>query len=186
MPPADFMFPVIWFYAGAYAADQERWEDHAAAVEHLRTQSDRLLAEGDSANSRFARGAALALSGQGLWQQGDSGRALQRLLEGQKQAMWTTSASREAVNETIRWWIGELLLEMKRPNEAAVYYESLWNDPIAAYRLGRIYERTGDASRARESFALVSSAWRDADLELQPRVREAQAAVHRLTRSIQE
>jgi tetratricopeptide (TPR) repeat protein len=186
MPPrtdslsADSGFNRIWFYAGAYAAEKGRWEDHATAVDHLRTEGDRLLAEGDSVNSRFERGAALALSGLGLWRRGDSERALQRLMEGQRQAIWTDSASREALNETIRWWLGELLLEMKRPNEAALYYESFWNDPFAAYRLGRIYEQIGDQAKAGEAYALVTSAWKDADPELQPMVIEARKALARL------
>jgi tetratricopeptide (TPR) repeat protein len=175
--PADIGFTLIWFYAGAYAADQGRSGDHATAVDQLRIGAERFLAEGDSANARFARGAALALSGQGLWRRGDSERALQRLTEGQRQA----SPSRKAVNEMIRWWLGELLLEMKRPQEAALYYESFWNDPFAAYRLGPIYEQIGDPAKAREAYALVASAWSDADPELQGRAREARAAVQRLT-----
>jgi len=179
--PADIGYALTWFYAGAYAADQGRSGDHATAVDHLRIEANRLLAAGDSADARFARGAALALSGQGLWRRGDSERAFQRLTEGQRQATWNASPSREAVNETIRWWLGELLLEMKRPQDAALYYESFWNDPFAAYRLGPIYEQIGDPAKAREAYALVASAWSDADPELQGRAREARAAVQRLT-----
>jgi tetratricopeptide (TPR) repeat protein len=182
----DFEFTLVWFYAGAYAADQGRWEDHATAVGHLRIEADRLLAEGDSAHSRFARGATLALSGQGLWRRGDPERALQRLMVGQKQATWNTSPSHEALNGTIRWWLGELLLEMKRLNEAALYYESFWNDPFAAYRLGPIYEQIGDPAKARIAYALVASTWSDADPELQARAREARASVQRLSASIND
>ncbi|HUF88583.1 MAG TPA: protein kinase [Gemmatimonadota bacterium] len=179
--PADMGSTLIWFYAGAYAADQGRSQDHATAVDRLRAEADRLLAEGDSAGSRFARGAALALSGQGLWRRGDSERALQRLMEGQRLATWSESPSREAVNETIRWWLGELLLEMKTPQEAVLYYESFWNDPLAAHRLGGIYERIGDPAKARAAYSLVASAWSDADPELRVRAGEAHAAVQRLT-----
>jgi TolA-binding protein len=89
--------------------------------------------------------------------------------------------SRDAINESIRWWLGELLLEMNRPAEAAVYYESFWHDPFAAWRLGPIYERIGDPAKAREAYARVASAWSDADPELQGQAREARAAVQRLT-----
>ena len=182
-----FEFTLAWFYVGAYAADQGRSQDHAAAVDQLRAGADRFLAEGDSANARFSRGLALALSGQGLRRQrGDSERALERLMEGQRLATWSDSVSRDAINETIRWWLGELLLEMNRPAEAAVYYESFWHDPFAAWRLGPIHERMGDRAKAREAYALVASAWQDADPELQVRAREARAAVQRLSRSNQE
>jgi tetratricopeptide (TPR) repeat protein len=185
-PPTEplstaFEFTLAWFYVGAYAADQGRSEDLAAAVDRLRAGADRLLAEGDSANARFSRGVALALEGQGLRRRGDSERALERLGEGQRQATWNDSVSRDAINESIRWWLGELLLEMNRPAEAAVYYESFWHDPFAAWRLGPIYERIGDPAKAREAYARVASAWSDADPELQGQAREARAAVQRLT-----
>ncbi|HET9334108.1 MAG TPA: protein kinase [Gemmatimonadota bacterium] len=172
---------LVWFYAGAYAADESQWEDHAAAVARLRVFADRLLAEGDSANARFAAGAALALSGRGLWRRGETERALSILIEGQRQATWATSASRETLNGTIRWWIGELLLELDRPREAARFFESFWHDPWAAERLGPIYERLGDHAKAREAYALVATAWRSADPELQPRAQTARAAAQRLT-----
>jgi hypothetical protein len=94
--------------------------------------------------------------------------------------------SRDAINETIRWWIGELLLELNRPDEAVVYYESFWHDPFAAWRLGPIYERIGDPAKASDAYALVAFAWQHADSELQVRASAAHAAVQRLTGAIQE
>jgi tetratricopeptide (TPR) repeat protein len=184
--PEAFEFTLTWFYAGAYAADQGRSVDHAAAVDQLRAGADRFLAEGDSANARFSRGVALALEGQGLRRRGDSAGALERLMAGQRQATWNDSVSGDAINGTIRWWLGELLLEMKRPTEAALYYESFWNDPFAAYRLGPIYEQIGDPAKARVAYALVASTWSDADPELQARAREARASVQRLSASIND
>jgi TolB-like protein len=180
---SDNFDTLAWFYAGAYAADQGRSEDHAAAVGRLRNEADRLLATGDSANARFSRGAALALEGHGLPVRGDSERALERLREGQRRTTWGDSISRDAINKTIRWWLGELLLEMDRPDEAAVYYESFWHDPFAAWRLGPIYERIGDKAKSRDAYALVASAWEDADPVLQARARAARAALQRLSES---
>jgi len=180
--PTDIQATVILFHAGAYAADQGRWDDHAAAVARLRSQADRHLATGDSAASRFARGASMALQGQGLWRRGDPERALPLLTDGQRQATWAASATREALNGTIRWWLGELLLELGRPRDAAHYFESFWHDPRAAWQLGRIYEQVGDTAKARDTYAAVAYAWKDADPELQPQVREARAAVQRLSR----
>ena len=183
---APYPFTLAWFYAGAHAADQGHPEGHAAAVDRLRAGADRFLAEGDSAHARFSRGVALALEGRGLQLRGDSERALERLMEGQRLATWNDSISRDAINETIRWWLGELLLEMNRPAEAAVYYESFWHDPFAAWRLGPIYERVGDPVKALEAYTLVADAWQDADPELQGPAHEARAAVVRLSESIQE
>ena len=119
----------------------------------------------------------MALEGQGLWRRGELHRALPLLVDGQRQAIWGESPSRDALNATIRWWIGELLLEIGRPQEAARYFESFWNDPLAADRLARIYEQMGDRAKAREAYALVAFAWKDADPVLQTRAR---AAVQRL------
>jgi tetratricopeptide (TPR) repeat protein len=183
--PVDIGSTLISFYGGAHAADRGRWDDHAAAVAGLGARADRLLAEGDSAGARFWTGAALALKGQGLWRRGDARNALPLLVDGQRQASWT-GVGGEVVNGTIRWWLGELLLEMGRPQDAALYFESFWHDPFAAYRLARIYEQLGDRSKALEAYALVAFAWKDADPELQPRVHEARAAVRRLTGSVRE
>jgi tetratricopeptide (TPR) repeat protein len=188
--PADHIgSTLIWFYAGAYAADRGHWEDHAAALARLRTRADQLLAEGDSGGSRFAKGASMALSGRELWRRGDLPRALPLLVDGQRETTWGgggASAHREALNGTIRWWLGELVLQMGRPRDAAVYFESFWNDPLAAERLGPIYERIGDPEKAREAYSLIASAWRNADPELQARARAAYASVQRLTRLTKE
>jgi hypothetical protein len=182
--PAGIGSTLFWFYAGAYAADQRRWQDHATAHLSLRAHAERLLAAGDSSESRFATGAALALKGQGLWRRGEARRALPLLVDGQRQALWPSSPSREALNDTIRWWLGELLLEIGRPGEAALYFESFWNDPFAAERLGPIYERLGDVRAARDAYALAARAWEAADPELQVRAEEARAAIRRLVGSV--
>ena len=184
--PVEIQATVVTFHAGAYAADEERWKDHAAAVGTLRAHADRYLAEGDSADARFARGASLALRGQGMWRRGNALGALPLLVEGQRATTWEISATRWSLNGTIRRWLGELQLEMDRPREAARYFETFWHDPWAAERLGPIYERIDDPVKAMEAYKLVAFAWQDADPELQVRAREARAAVERLSESIQE
>jgi hypothetical protein len=177
----DFQATVVTFHAGAYAADEGRWEDQATAVRRLRAQAAEYLAAGDSASARFARGASIALRGHGLWRRGNSMGALPLLVQGQRATTWSGSPTRGALNGTIRRWLGLLLLEMDRPREAVVYFESFWHDPWAAERLGPIYERIGDPAKAREAYVLVASSWSDADPALQARAREARAAVQRLT-----
>jgi tetratricopeptide (TPR) repeat protein len=90
------------------------------------------------------------------------------------------------LNATLRWWLGELLLELDRSREAEVYFKSVGEHTYlpsiwAWYRLGRIYEKLGRQEEAREAFATFAAGWRDADPELQPLVEEARAAAKRLT-----
>jgi hypothetical protein len=174
---------VAWFYAGARAADDERWEDYAFAVGRLTEVGPRLGSDGDSAGARFVRGVTDALDGRRAWITGDRERALLLLQDGQRTAAFPASRSLGILNGTIRWWTGELLLESGRPGDAAQYFESFWNDPLAAERLGPIYEQIGEPARAREAYGLVVRAWRGADPELQSRVRAAQAALERLAGS---
>ena len=56
---------------------------------------------------------------------------------------------------------------MERPSEAATYFAASWHDPWAAERLGPIYERDRRTDQSAEAYALVATAWRDADPELQ-------------------
>jgi hypothetical protein len=44
----------------------------------------------------------------------------------------------------------------------------------------RVFERLGRRAEAAENYALVADAWRTADVELQPYVRESHAALTRL------
>lgn len=89
-------------------------------------------------------------------------------------------------NQIIRAWLGELLLEMGRPREALLYYESLgpgWpisQDPIIYFHLGRIRDQLGDREGALQSYELATLAWRDADPRLQPMVQQARQAAARL------
>jgi hypothetical protein len=53
-------------------------------------------------------------------------------------------------------------------------------DPLAAYYLGQIYERTGRPERARAMFAFFTEHWADADPELQPSVQDARQRLARL------
>nr|MBA3583564.1 tetratricopeptide repeat protein [Gemmatimonadota bacterium] len=120
--------PVHLLYAGAYAAERGEWQDHAAAIRQLRESAGISLAAGDSVEARFGEGAAGALEGYAAWRRGQREEAL-RLLRSSERVV-TGHVFRHRVNQTIRWWIGDLLEEMGRPSEAARYFYSVtFNDP---------------------------------------------------------
>lgn len=85
------------------------------------------------------------------------------------------------------WYVRTLSLELDRLEQAerafrrmATLPELPGAEPLAHLHLGRIYERTDRPADALEAFESFASAWRGADPELQPLVREAQSAVTRL------
>ncbi|HYO47241.1 MAG TPA: tetratricopeptide repeat protein, partial [Gemmatimonadota bacterium] len=174
-----------WLPSGILAADQGRWEDHGAAIEAFRKAATEGLAEGDTTRSRIDSGVAKGLDGYGAWRRGRPEEAL-RLLE---------AARRETVghnrywNRRIRWWLGDLLLELDRPREASRYFTSLWlerdwrGDPFFAYEAGRAYEAAGDAAAAIDAYEYALLAWRNADPEFRLRIEAARRAITRLSRA---
>lgn len=92
-------------------------------------------------------------------------------------------------NRTIRWWLGDLLLELNRPREASRYFTSLWlerdwrGDPFFAYEAGRAYEAAGDAAAAIDAYEYALLAWRNADPEFRSRIEAARRAITRLSRA---
>jgi tetratricopeptide (TPR) repeat protein len=163
------------FTVAAYAASIRQWDRHAAGVALLRARADSLTANGDTAAGRRTRGDARLLEGYGLWQRGqvDAGAAA---MEEARIAMagWSLIA---------RWWLGHLHLQAGRWTTAEPYFRSfmkLQADPLAAYYLGQIYERTGRPDRARTMFAFFTEHWANADAEVQPLVRDARQRLTRL------
>jgi tetratricopeptide (TPR) repeat protein len=171
------------FFTGAIAADRGREADRAAARGKLRDLAARLRVEGDSTTARFADGAGRALDGLLAWQRGDRRQAERFLEEARVEA--TGHGPKWAVNDQIRWWIGELLMEDGRLHEAERYFASLSLDPMADRRLGDLYLEMGELDKARESYERFLIAWRDADPEMQPfvvRTRQALAGLAPLRR----
>ena len=172
------------FYAGAYAADRARWEEHGKALTWLRGEAQRALGAGDSTEARFMEGEALALEGYRHWREGRTEEATRVLETAERQA--TGHGPQSAVNATLRRWLGKLMLELGRTRDAERYFASLWPEPLASYQLGKIYEELEDFGKARQSYAHFLLAWKDADPELQPKVQGARAALQRLTSAIRE
>ncbi len=83
--------------------------------------------------------------------------------------------------------IARLFEQDNQPDSALAYYqrwadagENLWEPgiydhwaPVAYFRLGELYEQKGDTARAVEFYNKFRILWRDADRELQPRVKDA-------------
>jgi tetratricopeptide (TPR) repeat protein len=183
--PDDFYGPGMRaFYAGALAADEQLWPEVEAGVGRLREYARAFLERGDSTSARFAEGAARALEGYGLWKHGRGTEALPVLQSAQREA---TPLDRIDLNLTIRFWLGALLLELDRPQDAEPYFRSLSNtSTIVYYRLGQIYERLGRFAEARKAYELFVLAMRDADPELRPMVEDARQAAARLTSVVRE
>lgn len=174
--PSDAENPAVWlFFAGAWAAEQGREADRAAARGKLRDLAAQLRVEGDSASARFADGAGRALDGLLAWRRGRPEEAVNFLKEARTQA--TGFQGQEAVSYTIRWWLGEVTAEMGRLDESERYFASMWLDPLAARRLGDLYMEMEEYEKARQSYEMFLTAWRDADPALQPMVVRARQAV---------
>jgi class 3 adenylate cyclase/tetratricopeptide (TPR) repeat protein len=171
--------PAPVFYAGAHAAETGRWAAHAAAVERLRDQARKREQAGDSIGSRFVAATAQALEGLEAWKRGRRLEALEVLQRAQREATGV-NRPQEIINGTIRWWIGELLIEMGRPRDAVRYFTLAPLDSLLAYRRAQIYEQLGEHAKAREEYQTFLLGWRDPDPELQPLAEQARQAVIRL------
>jgi class 3 adenylate cyclase/tetratricopeptide (TPR) repeat protein len=163
------------FFRSAHAADRGREAERAAARGSLRDLAARLRVEGDSTNARFADGVGRALDGLLAWQRGDRRQAERFLEEARVQA--TGHGPKWVVNDQIRWWLGELLVEAGRHHDAERYFASLWFDPMADRRLGDLYLEMEELDKARESYERFLMAWRDADPAARPLVARTQQTV---------
>ncbi len=175
----DTVPEVVSFYAGAYAADQGRWSDYAAAVQQQRRHARQFWTMGDTVGSRFHEASALALHGYKLRLDGRRSEALQILQTAQKRA--TGPGPRNRVNATIRLWIAELLTEAGRPREATRLYATFWDDAFALYRMGEIYAGLGEAEKARQAYSYALRVWQGADTELLTRISAARHTLEELT-----
>jgi tetratricopeptide (TPR) repeat protein len=94
----------------------------------------------------------------------------------------------ENLNDAVRWWLGQLLVELDRPRDALVYFRTPvtsggWR-PLREFESAKIYEELGEFEKARESYEYVLVAWRDADPELRPRIEAARQALARLPKPL--
>lgn len=167
------------FYAGFYAAVRGRWPVLRGLLERLESHERRLRAAGDSSEAGFTGAVQQALEGYALWRRGRRDTALV-LLEGSQRRV-VGDWRRQMVGVRLRWWLGQLLLEMRRPREGLAYFETLTGSSLPAnYERGRIYERLGQREDAREAYGLFLALRQHADPAFQPMIQDARAALQRL------
>jgi DNA-binding SARP family transcriptional activator/TolB-like protein len=165
---------------GAYAVDRGRWDEYSRALGRERARMRSLLATGDSLGARRHGGLARALEGYALWKRGREGEAIRALQAAQREINgFERGLGTGGLNVTVRWWLGELMLEAGRLRDAERYFKSLPGDPFAALWLGKVYENLGEVEKARASYEYALLSWQDADPELQPQIQEARLALAR-------
>jgi tetratricopeptide (TPR) repeat protein len=164
------------FYMGAAAMEEERWDDYATALRRLERDASRFAAVGDQYAFTLASFGGKALRAQVIRSRGTLDGAFTALEDAHARTLHTGPG----LNSTIAYWLGELSLERGRPWEALDFFTAAERRSVAAEAIARAYERFGDREAARDFYAWLPVAWRDADPALQPRVEEARRAVARL------
>jgi tetratricopeptide (TPR) repeat protein len=179
------------FVAGVVAADQDRWEDHEAVLGRAHGEVRRRRAVGDTTAARMFDGVARAPQGYALWKRGQPAEALPQLEAVQRNmrgSAGTFGLAEANLNAAVRWWLGQLLVELDRPRDALVYFRTrVDGGGWATFReleSAKIYEELGEFEKARESYEYALLAWRDADPELRPRIEAARQALARLPKPL--
>ncbi len=179
LDPADSVDAVRLFYVGSYAASRARGQVLRSVLERLQSFEQRHRATGNSSEAGFTEAVRQALEGYAAWRRGRRDDAL-RLLE-RSQPRVVGDWPRGVVNTRLRWWLGRLLMEMGRPQQALLYFETLTSSSLPAdYERGRIYDQLGEFDRAREAYALFLAPRQQADPVFQPMIHNARAALQRL------
>jgi serine/threonine-protein kinase len=161
-----------WASEGDTAAIQTYLHDFSVAQRRLRTPSGVAMLRANIAAGR----AFLALA------KGDSVSAVSQLLV-------TADTLHECWYDN-RLALVQLLVAERRYREAAPRVERRWpgttscsngfDDVIWSLERARVFDHVGRRDAALENYAFVAEAWRTADPELQPYVREARTAMTRL------
>lgn len=176
------------FERAAYAVEMGDWGVHAAGKRDLETWISAIGPENASDTLRV-RGLIRALDGYAAWRRGDLQHALDLLKTARVETTGYGGHARsisDERNRIVRAWLGELLLEMDRPRDALVYFESLgpgWplsQDPMMYFRMGQLRDRLGDREGAREAYELAALAWRDPDPAMRPFAETARSEAARL------
>ena len=167
------------FLRGALAADRGRWTEHAAAIEALKVRARELFAQPDSSGGRFFLAAAQGLEGYGLSRKGQPSKGLVQMREAVPRAAGFSHRNRAGarqINSLLQLWVGSLLIDLDRPEEAIPFLRALRYDnelvllPPGLYKLGMAYEAAGERDSANAAYQEFARIWRFADPVLQDRV----------------
>ena len=74
-------------------------------------------------------------------------------------------------------WRGDLYRRLGELEKAEGWYLAAWRHPVAHERLGRLYEKMDRPEDAIDAYERFIEVWRDADPELQSRVKKARRQV---------
>jgi class 3 adenylate cyclase/tetratricopeptide (TPR) repeat protein/TolB-like protein len=177
--------------AGVVAADQGRWVDHEAVLARARGEVRRRRAVGDTTAARMFDGVARALQGYALWKRGQPAEAFPQLEAVQRDMRGSAGDFGMAegnLNAAVRWWLGQILVELDRPRDALVYFRTRVDGggwaTFREFESAKIYEELGEFEKARESYEYALLAWRDADPELRPRIEAAREGLARLPKPL--
>jgi hypothetical protein len=168
------------FGLAAYLADRGRWADYDRLLEVWRARGPEALAAEDPGLAQRWPYSVTALEAYKEWLQDRPQRAVE-MLEGLPPGARMFPA--------LRWWLGDLHMELDRPADAVRQYRSLQgaypapNWTLAYDRAGRAYERLGEAEKAIEQYAYFVDAWKEADPELQPWLEQGKARLEALAAS---
>jgi hypothetical protein len=130
-----------WFYGGAMAVDQGRWQDVTYAVDRLFQESQTIGQDGDAFLAREHSMVGGLLDQYARIRSGPSAsrERVAELETRRSPGVGSTEFARIA-DATARWWLAELWLELGDRARAAAYFRSLWGDPAAADRLRALEE----------------------------------------------
>jgi hypothetical protein len=125
-----------WFYGGAMAVDEGRWQDVTYAVDRLFEESEIIGRNGDAFLAREHSMVGGVLDQYARIRSGPyASRERVAELEARRSPGVGSTEFARIVDATARWWLGELWLELGDRDRAAAYFRSLWADPAAIRRL---------------------------------------------------
>lgn len=174
------------FFAGALAANQERWDDLERQIEAYRAREARAVAEGDETRAADARAYVTVLEGYRSLRDGEFQSALQLIEQAAPLVPDPTAGA------YLNFDLGKLALELGDLEKAERYFQSLQFyvqmdgtsllTVLTEYYLGVTYEAMGNVERARLHFARFNRWMEDADPELALLSERGRQALERLTR----
>jgi hypothetical protein len=125
-----------WFYGGAMAVDQGRWQDVTYAVDRLFEESQIIGQNGDAFLAREHSMVGGVLDQYARIRSGaHASRERVAELEARRSPGLGATEFARIADATARWWLAELWLELGDRERAVEYFRSLWGDPAAVERL---------------------------------------------------